>query len=665
MCGIAGIYNYHSTKEPSTERNVKKMLSLINHRGPDESGVFLDNNIGIGSVRLSIIDLASGQQPLSDWTERYWIVYNGEIFNYLELRSQLEKEGIRFKTSSDTEVVVQMYAVYGSECLNQFNGQFAFCIWDRNKKEMFLARDRVGIRPLFYWSQNGSFAFCSEIKGLFTLDRIERSLDTESLSQIFTFWTTITPNTPFKNIFELQPGHFMCVNSNGIQIYKYWSMNFPSEKDIQANSFSDTIKELDELLRDAVKIRLRADVPVGAYLSGGLDSSVTTAYIKDINPHVLNTFSIGFTDKDYDETAYQLEAAKFFGTNHTAFSCTSEELAESFAETIWHTEFPILRMSPTPMFLLSKKVRENNIKVVITGEGADEILAGYNIFKEAKIRRFWANEPNSTIRPKLLTKLYPYIPQLKESPNLALKMFFGYKLNETEDPLYSHLLRWHNTSRIKSFFSEDFASSLNGNNPINEIYKTLPDSFALWSDLAKSQYLEANIFMSGYLLSSQGDRMAMGNSVEGRYPFLDYRVIEFCNKMPDNYKLNCLNEKFILKILSLGKIPKSITNRPKQAYRAPITSSLFAQKSPDHITDFLSDASLSLFGIFNPEKVKNLHTKIMRHGSISEIDQMAIVGILSTQLLHKMFIKEPIQANVDGLKNYRIIDGSKPLIRVC
>lgn len=658
MCGIAGIYNYYSSREPSTEQNVKKMLSMINHRGPDESGVYLDKNLGIGNVRLSIIDLSSGQQPMSDYTERYWIVYNGEIFNYLELRSKLENSGIRFKTSSDTEVVLQMYAQYGSDCLSQFNGQFAFCIWDRNKKEMFLARDRVGIRPLFYWSQNESFAFCSEIKGLFALDQIERTLDKESLSQIFTFWTTLTPKTPFKNIIELQPGHFMKVNESGIQIQRYWNMNFSSRKDIKSKSFSDAIEELDELLYDAVKIRLRADVPVGAYLSGGLDSSVTTAYIKKVNANILNTFSIGFADKTFDETAYQLEAAKFFGTNHTAFSCTSEELAENFAETIWHTEFPILRTSPTPMFLLSKKVRESNIKVVITGEGADEFLGGYNIFKEAKIRRFWANEPNSTARPKLLTKLYPYIPLLKDTPDMALKMFFGYKLNETEDPLYSHLLRWHNTSRIKSFFSEDYTSSINENNPVNEIYNNLPKNFRNWSDLSKSQFLEANIFMSGYLLSSQGDRMAMGNSVEGRYPFLDYRVIEFCNQIPDNYKLNSLNEKFILKKLSIGKIPDSITSRPKQAYRAPIISSLFSKNAPGYLTDILSEKSLNDSGIFNPEKVKGLLTKIRNGGLISEIDQMAIVGILSTQLVFKIFIRNSNYLKEGRLNNYRLIKES-------
>lgn len=659
MCGIAGIFNYQSSKVPSSEQNVKNMLAMINHRGPDESGVFLDNNAGIGSVRLSIIDLSSGQQPMSDISGRYWIAYNGEIFNYKELRAELIQKGIQFKTHCDTEVVVQMYALYGPECLNQFNGQFAFSIWDRTSKELFLARDRVGIRPLYYWNQNNSFAFCSEIKGLFALDQIERSLDTESLSQIFTFWTTLTPNTPFKNIFELQPGHYMHVKKSSVEIKQFWSMNFASGKGNHNTSISDSIEELDNLLYDAVKIRLRADVPVGAYLSGGLDSSVTTSYINKINPEILNTFSIGFADKAYDETAYQIEASKFFNTNHTAFTCTSEELAENFAQTIWHTEFPILRTSPTPMFLLSKKVREQNIKVVITGEGADEFLAGYNIFKETKIRRFWANDPNSKSRPRLLAQLYPYIPMLKESSDLALKMFFGYKLNETENPAYSHLLRWNNTSRLKSFFSDEIINSGNGSSSISEVHKTLPENFNNWSNLSKSQYLEATIFMSGYLLSSQGDRVAMGNSVEGRYPFLDYRVIEFCNNLQDNHKLNCLNEKFILKKLSTDRIPSSITQRPKQAYRAPISGSLYSRKTPVELTGMLTDGSIRNTGIFNPEKVKSLLTKIERQGTNSEVDEMALVGILSTQLLHKLFIQNTIIPDTSKLQNYKLIDVRK------
>ena len=653
MCGIAGLFNYYSESEPSNELSVKKMLTLIKHRGPDESGIYLNQNVAIGSVRLSIIDLKSGRQPLSDESDNYWIVYNGEIFNYLELRNDLINRGIKLKTNCDTEVVVQMFAIYGEKCLNYFNGQFAFCIWDKKNQQLFLARDRVGIRPLYYWSYMGAFSFCSEIKGLLSIDKIQKELNPDSLNQIFTYWTTITPQTPFKHIYELQPGHFMWVNAKEINIKRYWQLDYTSNDIIPKSNLSESSEQLNDLLYDAVKIRLRADVPVGAYLSGGLDSSITTGLINEIYPGILNTFSIGFKDKTFDETIYQQEAAKFFKTNHTAITCTSQEIADNFAETIWHTEYPLLRTSPTPMFLLSKKVRENNIKVVMTGEGADEFIAGYNIFKEAKIRKFWANDPNSKIRPKLLTKLYPYIPNINESSNLALKMFFGYKLSEVNNPLYSHLLRWHNTGRIKSLFSEGY-SNTNNQELHQDVLELLPSNFNNWTDLAKSQYLEATIFMSSYLLSSQGDRMAMGNSVEGRYPFLDYRVIEFCSSLPDNFKLNCLNEKFILKKLSVGKIPSSISKRPKQAYRAPIAASFFGDNTPEYISDMLSEKQIQSYGIFDPFKVKNLIAN-SKNNEMSEIDQMAITGILSTQLLYMMFIKNKINVDISSLNNYKAI----------
>jgi asparagine synthase (glutamine-hydrolysing) len=655
MCGIAGIYNYNSPKEPSIELNIKNMLSVIQHRGPDQNGIYLGDNVGMGSARLSIIDIASGQQPLSDESGNYWIVYNGEIFNYKELRKDLEEKGIRFKTHCDTEVVVQMYATYGSNCLEQFNGQFAFCIWNKKEKELFLARDRVGIRPLYYWQQDESFAFCSEIKGLFTLDGINKAISPESLAQIFTFWTTISPNTPFEKIYELPPGHHMRVKGSKREIKRYWSVKFPGEGNNYPGSLNDATDELGYLLKDAVRIRLRADVPVAAYLSGGLDSTVTTSLINEINPGILNTFSIGFKDKLFDESTYQKEAAGYLNTNHTAFECTSEEIAENFPDTIWHTEFPILRTAPTPMLLLSKKVRERNIKVVITGEGADEFLAGYNIFKEAKIRNFWAKEPDSTIRPTLLSRLYPYLPMMKDANVMASKMFFGYKLTETSNPFYSHLLRWHNTSRIKSFFSENIKAKLKEYEPLKDISVHLPEDFGAWSELAKSQYIEASVFMSGYLLSSQGDRMAMANSVEGRYPFLDYRVIEFCNSLPDRFKLNCLNEKFILKKLSRGRIPASITKRSKQPYRAPIATSFFDAESPAYICDMLSEKCLNAYGIFQPEKVNTLINKVRLQKNTSEVDQMAIAGILSTQLLYRMFIENPVLPKPEKIKTVKVV----------
>jgi asparagine synthase (glutamine-hydrolysing) len=649
MCGIAGVFNYHD-KEQSTEAILKRMLALIRHRGPDESGIYAGNGIGMGSVRLSIIDLASGQQPISDESGNYWIVFNGEIFNYIELRKELISKGVQLKTQSDTEVIVQMYALYGPDCLQRFNGQFSFSIWNKVKRELFLARDRVGIRPLFYWNRNRQFAFCSEIKGLLTLEGIPREIDRESLAQVFTFWTTITPSTPFKEIRELPPAHYMIVNDEGLQIKRFWSLSYPEEPVKSSMSLEDAVEEFNALFRDAVKIRLRADVPVGAYLSGGLDSSITTAFINDIEPGILNTFSIGFKDGEFDETPYQLEAARYFNTRHMAMVCSSEEIAKAFPETIWHTEFPVLRTAPTPMYLLSKKVRENNIKVVVTGEGADEFFGGYNIFKEAKIRRFWAKDPQSKLRPLLLSKLYPYLKMMKGMNNHSLKMFFGFRLTETADPLYSHLLRWHNTSRIRSYFSDDLTSGLKDFDPVSALYPSLPRGFGNWGDLSKSQFLEATIFMSGYLLSSQGDRMAMGNSVEGRYPFLDYRVIEFASRLPEKFRLNGLDEKYLLKKAVKGKIPDSILNRPKQAYRAPIAKSFFGPAAPGFVADLFSEKKIRESGYFDPSRVQNLITKVNSGSNFSEVDQMAVAGVLSTQLLHEKFIlkKMPDQSSLLG-----------------
>jgi asparagine synthase (glutamine-hydrolysing) len=656
MCGIAGVYHYKSPEKPVSEELLKKMLSVIWYRGPDESGIYLGNNIGLGNVRLSIIDLSSGQQPISVQNGRYWIVYNGEIFNYIELRKELESLGYSFRTTTDTEVVAQAYSHYGPDCLHKFNGQFAIALWDKQKQELFLARDRVGIRPLFYTLNNGSISFCSEIKGLFQNPEIERKINKRGLAQIFTFWTTITPDTPFENIYELQPGHYMLIKPGTIENHKYWNLSFTASEVNAQKDYNRWIDEFRVLFSDAVKIRLRADVDVAAYLSGGIDSSVTTAFIKEIEPGILNTFSIGFKDKAFDETSYQLEASAYFNTHHVAFTCTSEDIGEAFPETVKHSEFPVLRTAPTPMLLLSKKVREKNIKVVITGEGADEMLAGYNIFKEAKIRRFWASQPQSTIRPLLLKKLYPYLGWMKTAPAGVLKTFFGYRLNDTENPLYSHILRWHNTSRIQNYFSDDFRFEIDKYDPVTEVNKILANDFTKFPDLAKSQYLESTIFMSGYLLSSQGDRMAMANSVEGRYPFLDYRVIEFASQLPEDLKLHLLNEKYILKKMMKGKIPDSIITRHKQAYRAPIHTSFFGENASPYIKEMLSDQMLKKYHIFESQKVAKLIEKFNSGATITEVENMALAGILSTQLVNQFFIQDnDFDTSSNNLKKLKVV----------
>ncbi len=652
MCGIAGIVDYKGME--ATIPAVEAMLCAINYRGPDESGIYSSPCAAIGNVRLSIIDLSSGQQPLSDPTGRFWIVFNGEIFNYPELRDILIKKGHRFQTQSDTEVLVQLYSAYGKNCLSMLNGQFAFAIWDKVKEELFLARDRIGIRPLFYNFSDNIFSFASEIKSLFTQNRIIPEFSFKSLTQIYTFWTAITPNTAFRNIYELSPGHCMTYNRQGIKIERFWELNYGCREN--SMKLGKALEDFNELFYDAVKIRLRADVEVAAYLSGGIDSSSTVAYIKQIEPGILNTFSIGFEEKAFDETYYQNEAVEYFDTRHKSITCTAEEIAESFPKVIWHTETPVTRTAPVPMFLLSKLVRKNNIKVVITGEGADEMLAGYDIFKEAKIRRFWAKQPASALRPLLLTKLYPYLPQMKQANPAVLKMFYGYKLEETDNPFYSHLLRWNNSNHIKKHFSELIKSEMNGYSPLDDLEKNLPQEFHKWNYLEKSQWLETSIFMSGYLLSSQGDRMAMANSVEGRYPFLDYRVIEFCNKLPEDFKLKGLDEKSFLKKLMNNKIPDSILKRSKQAYRAPIKSTFILNKTPEFVSEMFSPEVFSKTGVFNYESISGIISKIEKTNTSTEVEDMVLASVISTHLLYYQFIeKDNEQFRNNKLSNLKLV----------
>lgn len=634
MCGVAGIVNYQGGISTDT---VNRMLTRIRHRGPDESGIYCNHEVVMGSVRLSIIDIASGQQPLSDSTGRYWIAFNGELFNYIELKEELVKKGYSFRTKSDTEVIVQLYACYGKAALSKMNGQFVFAIWDKKDKTLFIARDRVGIRPLFYHFKNGEFTFGSEIKAIFENKVIDREFNNASLSQVFTFWTAITPNTVFKDIYELSPGHCMTVSPKGIEISKFWELTFHT--DFRFKSVNEAAEEFDSLFTDAVKVRLRADVEVAAYLSGGIDSTVTTAYIKKIEPSVLHTFSIGFQENEFDETKYQLEASKYLDTDHKSIQCTSKEIAEDFPKVIWHSESPMMRTAPVPMYQLSRFVRKNNIKVVITGEGADEMLAGYDIFKETEIRNFWAKYPGSKYRPLLLRKLYPYIPQIRDASPMMLKMFYGFKLEDTQNPFYSHLLRWNNAAHIRKHFSPLIAQELNGYNPISEVEKILPLGFNTWGSLAKAQWLESTIFMSGYLLSSQGDRVGMGNSVEGRYPFLDYRIIEFCASLPPEYKLKGLTEKYLLKKVVKGKIPESIVKRSKQAYRAPISSTFLKHDAPDYVREMLSEKVIRETGIFNPDTIIPLLEKMRKSASTTEVENMILTIIVSTHLVHDQFIK--------------------------
>ena len=639
MCGIAGRVDF-SGKVPD-EGLLRRMLGLIHHRGPDASGIYLDNTAGLGSVRLSIIDLPGGDQPIHNEDESLWIVYNGEVFNYVELRPGLETRGHRFYTNTDTEVLVHLYEEKGPDMLGDLNGQFGFAIWNKQNQSLFLARDRMGIRPLFYKLDGARLIFASEIKAIFADAQIERRLSFETLSDVFTCWSPVNDLSPFDGIQQLMPGHYALFSSAGMKTQRYWQISFDGSAKVD-RAVGDWTEELKALLYDACKIRLRADVPVGAYLSGGLDSTCIASLVKSYFDNKLCTFSVSFSDSRFDEASFQSRAVQSLGTDHRMIHCTDKDIGEAFPDVIWYAETPLLRTAPAPMFRLSKLVRENNFKVVLTGEGSDEIFAGYDIFKEDRIRRFWAEQPDSKARPKLLQKLYPDIFRQAGSRSTAfLEGFFRKGLLSVGSPAYSHMIRWDNTSLLKGFFSDPLRSELDNLNSFTDRFiSSLPHGFMSWDPLSRAQYTESTIFLSNYLLSSQGDRMAMAHAVEGRFPFLDYRVVEFATQVPPCYRLRGLKDKFILRKAATDWIPADLANRPKQPYRAPISRCFFGDSPLEYAEDLLSEGRLREKGYFHPGKVSRLVDKIRKQEGhlLSERENMALIGILSTQLLDELFI---------------------------
>jgi asparagine synthase (glutamine-hydrolysing) len=636
MCGIAGICDFNNS-QPISPELIKRMIGAIKHRGPDESGIYLDDWVGLGQARLSIIDLSSGSQPIHNEDETLWIIFNGEIFNYLELKQDLLLKGHRFYTSTDTEVILHLYEETGADCLSDLNGQFAFAIWDTREKVLFLARDRVGILPLHYTLQEGRIIFASEIKSIFMDEDVTRKIDPIALDQIFTFWTTLPGRTAFKGIYELPPGHFLKVSDRRVSIQKYWELPFSLPREQLDLPLEDICSKLIELLKDSIRIRLRAEVPVGCYLSGGLDSSGLTALVRMDFNHALRTFGIQFEEDGFDESRFQENIVSFLGVDHTGIQMRNEQIASFFPDALWHCEKPLLRTAPVPLFILSEAVRQNRFKVVLTGEGADEVFGGYNIFREAKVRRFWAKKPDSKLRPLLVNRLYPYVFANHTKIRPFIQTFFGRDLDRTEDLLFSHLLRWQNSSRTKTFFSNDLREKIGSYTGYDELRQSLPETFEDWDDLSRAQYLEMSLFMSNYLLSAQGDRVAMAHGVEVRPPYLDHRIIDFMGKVSSKWKIRGLKEKYVLKKAFQKILPDQILTRPKHPYRAPISQGLLNHSSP-LIEELLSDRALKESRLFDPVKVRRLFNKLDMAQQVSEVDSMALAGIVSSQIVYDQFI---------------------------
>ena len=630
MCGIAGIAR--SDPRGVDETTLRRMAQALHHRGPDGKGFYAGRRVGLAHARLSIIDLSGGSQPLTNEDGQVIVTFNGEIYNYVELRSELELRGHRFRTRTDTEVLVHGWEQWGEAMLDRLNGQFAFAIYDRRRETVFLARDRFGICPLVYAERNGSLYFASESKALFASGEVPAVPDPAGLDEIYTFWAARAPRTPFLGVSGLPPGHFAIWRDGRLTIRQYYVLRYPGASHEPANA----LDSLDQLMESGVALRMRADVPVGGYLSGGLDSSITCALAAKQSPHDLRTFSVTFDDPRLDESEFQQRVAAQVGSRHAVQHIGPNAIAGIFPDVIRHTETPLVRTAPAPLFMLSRLTREQGIKVVLTGEGADELFLGYDLFKETIVRLFCLRQPDSRIRPRLFDRLYPYLMEGGRSGGDFWRRFF-LQAGSADDPLFSHLPRWLLTSRIKDFYSADMRLTLAGADPMAELRASLPGDFATWTPEHRAAYLEMTTLLEPYLLSSQGERMAMAHGVEGRFPYLDHRLFEFAAALPGGSKLRGLKEKDILRRWAARIIPRDVAQRGKQPYRAPDAASFFGKNRPEYIEELLDAGSLADAGFFEPKAVAGLIRRCEAGRVTGFAENQALVAILSTQLWHREF----------------------------
>jgi len=643
VCGIAGSLII-DRQSGAAHPDVSAMIAMLRHRGPDGTRDFKSPLCVLAHARLSIIDLQTGAQPMANEDGTVWTVFNGEIFNYVELRAELKRRGHRFRTRSDTEVIVHAYEEYGERFVERLNGQFAIALWDTRRERLVLVRDRLGIRPLFYARSGGRLLFASEIKALLAVLPDQAALDVHALAQIFTLWATVGSRTAFRNVSNLPPGHLLIVENGAERLQRYWDWTFPAAQGWANLSLEAAAEALRALLNDAVRLQLRADVPVGAYLSGGLDSSGIAALARQ-RAVELQTFSIAFDDPEYDEGGFQRQMAEHLGVQHAVMRCSARDIGNAFPELIWHTESPVLRTAPVPLMLLAQQVHAAGFKVVLTGEGADEVFGGYDLFKEGKIRRFWARNPESQWRSALLSRLYPYLGRSPVASRPFARLFFGQRLDELDHPFYAHLTRWRTTQTVFRLLSPELQAQLQTVSPEEDLRAQLPAAFASWGDLARDQYVEVKTLLEGYLLTSQGDRPALAHAVETRIPYLDHRVVEFVNDLSPRLKLRALREKVLLRAALADVLPEQIVARPKQPYRAPDYRCFFDRGQPlPYVKEMLSASNLRRTGYFHPPAVERLLEKCKTDRRLGEGDSMALIGVLSTQLLHEHFLARRVSA---------------------
>jgi asparagine synthase (glutamine-hydrolysing) len=633
MCGICGVYEYKK-RRPVARQIPYDMLRVIRHRGPDDEGVYLDSDLALGMRRLSIIDLASGKQPISNEDGSVVVVFNGEIYNYQELKAQLRQRGHVFATASDTEVIVHLYEECGEECVRQLRGMFAFAVWDVRHRRLFLARDRLGIKPLYYTQADERLVFGSEIKAILQHPEVRARLDVEGLSNFLSLKYVPAPQTMFSDILALPPGHALTCDAKGVKVWPYWDLSFSSHTGGQMRE-EIYAEQLEELLRESVKIHLMSDVPFGAFLSGGLDSSTIVALMSQFLERPVKTFSAGFEGEGeaFSELPYARIVAKRYQTDHHEVLIRSQDLVALAEKVVWHLDQPIADEATLANYMVAE-LASHHVKMVLTGEGGDELFAGYARYVGEQLSPFFRSIPRPV--KALALRVSARVPRLRRS-KLAL-----YALCQTDEA--TRLVNWFplfNRDMKEALLSAELKNSLNGSS-VEQVFAQHLTRTKSADPLSRMLYLDTKLWLPDDLLA-RGDKTSMAASVEARVPLLDHKLVEFAAALPPHLKLRRLARKYLLKKVSENWLPAQIIDRKKKGFPIPM-SVWFRREARSFVRDILSPAALRRRGLFSPHYVE----KLLNEHEAGSADHGALIwGLLNVELWHSLFIdSNHIQADL-------------------
>jgi asparagine synthase (glutamine-hydrolysing) len=559
MCGIAGKINFDHNR-PIKPSEIKAMIGTIAHRGPDDEGVFVDGNVGLGTRRLAIVDLSSaGHMPMSDESKKFWITYNGEIYNFPELKKSLEQDGVKFRSHTDTEVIIELYKKYGVDCLKYLRGMFAFAIWDSAKQLLFIARDRIGKKPLKYYKDSSAFIFASELKAILANPEVKKEPDLEAIDEYLTYQYVPHPKTGFKNIYKLEPGHYMIIQNGNISKQKYWDLDFSSKLDLTESEWQG---QIETKLTESVKMRLISDVPLGAHLSGGIDSSVVVALMAKVMNKPVKTFSIGFAESDYNELPYARMVADKYHTEHQEFIVEPNTI-DILPKLAYHYEEPYADSSALPTWYLSELTRKH-VTVALNGDGGDENFAGYARYNAMKLYRLLAMIPAKKSLAEVNRFFY-------ETTKLKIfrkgQRFLGSYSGKPID-FYLNIIDYLDKNDKNQVYTGEFKQKVahsSWHSFIRQYYDGAPARD--WLD--KILYTDIKTYLPDDLLVKV-DIASMAHSVEVRSPFLDHEFMELAAKVPSNLKLKGQNKKYILKQLAYKLLPRECIDRPKQGFGVPL-----------------------------------------------------------------------------------------------